>query len=64
MIELTDTIRAVEEFIAPEGPDHSDHGMARARVGDNQGETGPVVVRPTKDHDDTHAFGGMNVNVD
>lgn len=64
MIELTDTIRAVEEFIAPEGPDNSDHSMARARFGGNQGETGPVVVGATKDHDDTHAFGDMNVNVD
>jgi len=64
MIELTDTIRAVEEYITPEGRDDSDPSSPRLGVGGNQGESGLVLVRSTKDHDDTHAFGEMNVNVD
>lgn len=64
MIELTDTIRAVEEFITPEGCDDSKPSMTRARAEGSKGESGLALVRLTKDHDPTHAFGDMNVNVD
>ena len=64
MIELNDTIRAVEEFITTEGGDDSGHSIPRVGVEGNQGESGLVLVRSTRDHDDTHAFGDLNVNVD
>jgi len=64
MIELADTIRAVEEFITTEGRDDSDQCIPKVRVGGHQGESGQDLVRSARDHDDTHAFGDMNVNVD
>ena len=64
MIELTDTIRAVEEFITTGEHAGSDHCIPAVQGGGYQGENSLVLVRSTKDQDGTHSFGGMSVNVD
>lgn len=64
MIELNDTIRAVEEFIAPEGPSRPDHPSPTVDGGGSEVKKDVALAESATDSHKTYSFGDFPINVD
>lgn len=64
MIELNDTIRAVEKFMAPEGAPGPDPSSSAVGGEGSKLQNDVVPAEPSTDSHKTYSFGDFPVNMD